>query len=236
MGALTALHVASGCVALAMVPLALFSRKGSRWHRRAGASFTVAMAVVILTAGFLWQAKGHLFLVPLGAVSAYLIFSGWRVVARRRRQKTDEIEDRVDVLAAAAVIGAGAASIYLGLFSSNAVVSEIRPALAGIGTIAVCFGLNDLLGFRAARTRTGWLLAHLSGMIAAYVSAVTAFLVINAHSIPMTWRWLIPSALGAGLIAFYSLRILSPIWRANLVRWQSKHQRDLPNRLRPHSL
>ena len=71
---------------------------------------------------------------------------------------------------------------------------SIRPALIGIGSIAICFGLNDILGFYAPRSRTGWLLAHLSAMLAAYISATTAFLVINAHHVPMVLRWALPSA------------------------------------------
>jgi hypothetical protein len=50
-------------------------------------------------------------------------------------------------------------------------------------------------------------------MLAAYISAVTAFLVINAHHVPMTVRWLVPSLLGAAAIVGYSTRILLPTWR-----------------------
>lgn len=218
MTALSVIHVLFGSVALAMVPAALLARKGGSWHRRWGLGFTGTMAVVLFSAGFLWQAKGHLFLVPLGCISAYLIFSAWRAVARNRRGRPDDIEDRADILAALAVIAAGAATAYLGLSAKTPLLLSIRPALIGIGSIAICFGLNELLGFRAPRTRSGWLVAHLSAMLAAYISAVTAFLVINAHHVPMMLRWLVPSALGAAAIVGYSTRILLPVWRAQTAK------------------
>ena len=82
-------------MALLVVPAALVARKGGDWHKRWGIAFTASMMVVLCTAGFMWQAKGHLFLVPLGLVSAYLIFNGWRVIARRRRRDSDLREDRM---------------------------------------------------------------------------------------------------------------------------------------------
>jgi len=211
---LTVVHVVFGTIALVVVPAALLSRKGGAWHRRWGVAFTASMFAVLFTAGFLWQAKGHLFLVPLAGVSAYLIFNAWRVIARRRRLRPDPIDDRIDMLAALGAIGAGVVTAAMGLTASTPLLLSIRPALVGIGSIAICFGLNDLVGFRSQRTPSGWMLAHLSAMLAAYISAVTAFLVINAHAVPMMLRWLVPSAIGAGTIIAYSLRILLPTWRA----------------------
>ena len=218
------LHVLLGSIALGAVPGALLTRKGSRWHRRWGIAFTASMSVVLLTAGFLWQAKGHLFLVPLAGVTAYLIFNGWRVVERRRRDAADEIENNIDRLAAAAAIAAGLATAYLGATAATPLLISIRPALLGIGAIAVAFAINDLLGFHAARTRTGWLLAHLSAMLAAYISAVTAFVVINAHAVPMVLRWLVPSAIGAAAIIGYSLKVLGPPIRAARLKMRDRRR------------
>jgi hypothetical protein len=203
---LTFLHVVCGTIALVVAPAAILARKGGAWHRRWGTGFLIAMAVVLFTAGFLWQAHGHLFLLPLAAVSAYLLFNGRRVIVRRRRSRPDEIEDRIDVVAACAAMVAGAAVLYLGVAAPNALLLTLRPALIGIGTIAIAFACNDILGFSARRTKTGWLLSHFAAMIAAYVSAVTAFVVINEHSVPMILRWLVPSAIGAALIVGYTLR------------------------------
>jgi hypothetical protein len=205
---MTVLHVAFGTLALLAAPAALLVRKGGRWHALCGKLFVGTMFVVLFTAGFLWQAKGHLFLVPLGAVSAYLIFSGYRSIVRRRRPRPDEINDRTDMLAAAAAVAAGCGAAYLGLTASTPLMHSIAPALVAIGAIGIAFALNDVLGFAGPRLRMGWLLSHFSGMLAAYISAVTAFLVINAHDVPMILRWVVPSSIGAALIIGQTLRVV----------------------------
>lgn len=203
---MTILHVVFGTVALFAVPAALFVRKGGEWHRRFGVAFSFAMSVVLFSAGFMWQAKGHLFLVPLGVVSGYLIVNGWRVLARRRRRIPSRFQDGIDVALSGVVVLAGLAAAYIGIAAQTPLLLSIRPALMGVGTIAIAFGLNDVLGFLSPRNRLGWLLAHFAAMIAAYVSAVTAFVVINAHDVPMMLRWLVPSSIGGSVIVAYTLR------------------------------
>jgi uncharacterized membrane protein len=203
---MTVLHVFFGTLALVVAPAAFAVRKGGVWHRRCGLAFVLAMAIVLFSAGFLWQAKGHEFLVPLGAVSGYLIFSGYRAVARKRRPQPDPIEDRIDMLAAGAALLAAAGVAYLAATAVTPLMLSLRPALTGIAAIGIAFAANDILGFRSPRMPRGWLLSHFAGMIAAYVSAVTAFAVINAHAVPMLLRWAVPSAVGGALIVGVTLR------------------------------
>jgi uncharacterized membrane protein len=203
---LTAIHVIFGTLALAAGPAALFVRKGGTWHRRFGWAFGLTMAVVLLSAGYMWQAKGHVFLVPLAIISGYLVVNGYRVTARRRRRPANRLQDTADIAAAGCVIAAGLGAAYLAIWPSSALLRSIAPALLGIGAIGISFGLNDVLGFLTPRMRAGWLLAHFAAFIAAYISAVTALLVINAHHAPMLLRWALPSALGGSVIVAYTLR------------------------------
>ncbi len=203
---MTVLHVVFGTVALVVAPAAVIARKGGRWHQRWGTAFMAAMAVVLFSAGFLWQAKGHLFLVPLGTVSGYLVFSGYRNVVRRRRRVPSPVQDRIDVAAAGVAIAAGLGVIYLAGTAATPLMFSIRPALVGIGAIAICFASNEVLGFAAPRLKVGWLLGHFAGMIASYIAAATAFIVINAHDVPMMLRWLVPSLAGGSVIVAYTLR------------------------------
>lgn len=209
---MTVLHVFFGTVALVVAPAAVIARKGGRWHQRCGFAFMLAMAIVLFSAGFLWQAKGHLFLVPLGAVSGYLVFNGYRNIARRRRRVPDPFEDRVDVFAAGIAVAAGLGVIYLAATASTDLMFSIRPALVGIAAIAVCFAMNEVLGFTAPRMKSGWIVGHFAGMIAAYIAAVTAFIVINAHAVPMILRWLVPSLAGGSVIVAYTLRYVRLSW------------------------
>jgi len=80
------------------------------------------------------------------------------------------------------------------------------------GVFGGIFGIMISSGYFLALTVGGWLLAHFSGMIAAYVSAVTAFVVINAHDIPMMVRWIVPSTAGGAVIVALTLQRISFHW------------------------
>ncbi len=204
---ITLLHVIAGSVALVVAPAAMLVRKGYGWHRRWGVAFTCAMALVLFSAAFMWQAKGHAFLVPLGLVSAYLIFSGWRSIARRRRGYRESPRDlALDLGAAGLACMCGLTLLIMAATASTPLMRSLVPVLAGLGTISLAFALNDALGFAGPRLKMGWLLSHLSGMIAAYISAITAFIVINAHGVPMTIRWGVPCTLGGATITWFALR------------------------------
>jgi hypothetical protein len=205
---MTVLHVFFGTLALIAAPVAVLMPKGGAWHARFGFSFIFTMAIVLFSAGFLWQKQGHIFLLPLAAVSGYLIFNGYRVIVRRRRRMPDPFEDNVDILAAGVAIAAALGTAYIAATADTPLTVSIRPALVGIAGIAIAFASNDVLGFCSPRSRQGWLLAHFSGMIAAYISAVTAFAVINAHNVPMMVRWIVPSIAGGAIIVAYTLRFV----------------------------
>jgi hypothetical protein len=82
---------------------------------------------------------------------------------------------------------------------------SIALILAAIAAIAAAFAALDLRAIRAgAQSRLGSLLVHISAMIGAYISAVTAFLVINLHTVPMSVRWIVPSLVGTFVIGGFS--------------------------------
>jgi hypothetical protein len=202
---MTALHIFCGTIVLVVAPAALIARKGGRWHRRWGTAFMLAMSGVLFTAGFMWQPKGHIFLFALSLVSAYFIFNGYRIVARRRRRWGDPLDDGVDLAAAAATVAAGVWLLLIALRAGDDLMRSLAPILAGLGVVAIAFAVNDVRGVVGPRNRIGWLIAHFSAMIAAYISAVTAFIVINAHGVPMEVRWVVPIAVGTLVIIGYSL-------------------------------
>ena len=198
-------HVLTGTIVLFVAPAALLTRKGGRWHRRWGQIFTAAMAVVLVSAAFMWQAQGHVFLLVLDFVCAYLVFEGFRVIARRRRRTPDRVADRIDVGAAVVILVCSTALVALAATARTPLMHDIASVLVGLAAIAAVFALLDLRAVVArVQTRLGSLLLHISAMMAAYISAVTAFCVINFHGVPMNLRWIVPSVLGSVVIAYFS--------------------------------
>ena len=96
--------------------------------------------------------------------------------------------------------------LAIALGARSELMRSLAPIIGALGIVAISFAANDVRGLIRAPSRIGWLLAHFSAMIAAYISAVTAFVVINVHAVPMGLRWIVPSALGSLLIATYSMR------------------------------
>lgn len=203
--AITFFHVATGTVVLVVAPAALLTRKGGRWHRRWGAVFGWAMAAVLATAAFMWQAQGHVFLLVLDVVCAYLVFEGFRVIMRLRRKTANARADRFDVVAAMLVLVSALALFAIALTAQTPLMKSIASVLIGLGAIAAVFAALDLRAVLGrVQTRLGTLLLHISAMMAAYISAVTAFCVINFHGVPMALRWIVPSVLGSIVIAYFS--------------------------------
>ncbi len=202
---MTVLHVICGTFVLVVAPAAMLVRKGGRWHRRWGTAFMAAMSVVLFTAGFMWQPKGHIFLLALAIISAYLVYNGYRIVLRRRRRSSDPLDDRIDVAAAAVTVAAGVWLVWIAATAANDLMRSLAPIMAGLGVTAFAFAMNDVRGIIGPRTRVGSLIAHFCAMIAAYISAVTAFVVINAHGVPMELRWLVPIGIGTLVITGFSL-------------------------------
>jgi uncharacterized membrane protein len=201
-------HVATGAVVLVVAPAALLTRKGGRAHRFWGVVFGWAMAAVLATAAFMWQAKGHLFLLVLDVVCAYLVFEGFRVIFRRRRRAADRAANALDIGAAVAVLAAAVALFALAATSQTPLMRSIAGVLIGLGAIAAIFAALDLRAILGrVQTPQGSLLLHISAMLAAYISAVTAFCVINFHGVPMPLRWIVPSALGSLVIAGFSTQV-----------------------------
>jgi hypothetical protein len=207
---LTFLHVMCGTLVLVVAPAAMIARKGGRWHRRWGTAFMLSMTVVLFTAGFMWQPKGHIFLFALALVSGYLVFNGYRIVARRRRRRDDALDDGIDIAAAGMTVVAGIWLIAIAAAAGTDLMRSLAPIMAGLGVVAVAFALNDVRGVLGPRSRVGWLIAHFSAMIAAYISAATAFIVINAHGVPMELRWLVPIGIGTLVITGFSLPYRMP--------------------------
>jgi hypothetical protein len=207
---MTLLHIIGGTIVLFIAPAALFMRKGGVWHRRFGLGFAGAMAVVLVTAGFMWQAQGHIFLLALALVSGYLVFNGERILQRRRRRRRDPLDDATDIAAAGVAVLCGVWLLAIACTANSDLMRELAPIMGGLGVTAIAFGANDVRGVIGPRTRVGPVIAHLCAMLGAYTSAVTAFVVINAHGVPMQLRWLVPVGAGTLVITAFCIPLRLP--------------------------
>lgn len=194
-------HIAAGFLALGAGAGAFATEKGGRRHRRFGRAFVYAMGVVAATAVVLYPLRPNLlrlFLVLVAVFSFYFVFSGYRVLSRKRPA---DGPTRVDWVAVGSLglSGAGLVAIGGSLFVRGA---GFGPVLLVFGTIALIFTGIDVRGFRREGERGAWVGQHVTRMGAAYIATVSAFSAVNFDFLPTAARWLWPTLLGSPLLAY----------------------------------
>ena len=195
------LHITAGVIGFFVAPVALAVRKGGAAHRLWGRVFFWAMAVAGTTAIAGAQHIQSLFLLLTAVFSLYMAGFGYR-------------------------------SIFLKPLAWDARVAAFDWAVAGTGlvvfagTVAYAFAVGNvpvgvfgaLGGLTAGRQLRGyanaghwaknqWLLNHISGFMAAYIAAVSAFSVTSLPFIPFPYNFLWPTVLGVPIIWWWQRRV-----------------------------
>ncbi|HTL15000.1 MAG TPA: hypothetical protein VL251_07880 [Thermomonas sp.] len=195
-----AIHVSAGTVALGIGFSILARPKGTPAHRRLGRLFGYVTAVVCASAA----AGTMLFhFVPIFAVLSvlvpYQLFGGWRAV--RTRSQGPAWPDAACTLLACA------------LFVALVPAVRAHPAEAPVVVYSSLGALASVLLYDALRWtfpcrwyRTLWKYEHSYKLIACVFGMLSA-LVGNVVRVGQPWSQILPSALGALVIAYYFARI-----------------------------
>jgi hypothetical protein len=200
-------HIAAGASAFLFAPLALVTQKGGRAHRRWGKIYFWSMVAVSLTAfALVFRFHASPFLAVVAVFSFYLAAGGYRVLARKdgRARALDWIVSGFGAASGLGLCGWSAWGIFRG--------GTFNPIVLGVfGVLALLFAASEVRSFlRPPEDKRHWWYTHLRGMIAAYIATVTAFSSVNFKFLPMTARWLWPTAVGiAGItvwIRYYRRR------------------------------
>jgi uncharacterized membrane protein len=194
-------HIAAGVIALVVAPVAMVTAKGGPTHRRWGKVYFWMMAAVAVTALALGLHRPAPFLTLVAVFSFYGAFSGYRALYRKRPLE-GQGAGRVDRAAAAIMVAASAALLVLGALRPGPQWERLAVVAMVFGVLGVALGGRDLWRFaRPPADRQRWWFDHMAGMLGSYIAAVTAFSVVNLDALPVTVRWLWPTALGVPLIA-----------------------------------
>jgi uncharacterized membrane protein len=199
-GIVLGLHVVAGFLALFAGAGALATRKGGRRHRRLGRVYVYSMTFVAGSALLLYafdRTFTRLFLGLVAVFSYYFVFSGYRVLGRKRPADDPATADWVAVgLLTLAGLGLVAMGVRLVLDGEG-----FAAVLLVFGTIATGFAANDVRSFADPDPEPrAWLYGHLARMIGAYMATVTAFSTVNFAFLPVVVRWLWPTAVGVPAI------------------------------------
>ena len=203
-------HVAAGIIGFFVAPAAMITVKGGLWHRRWGKVYFWAMTAAATSAILLstFGVRQNLFLTFIGVFSFYLSYSGYRILYQKRPAQ-GQGPKWFDWIVAIATAVTGIGLITAGILKPTPMWAQISVVAIVLG--AGCF-LNagqDIYRFlNPPSDKNFWWYGHMTGMLASYIAAVTAFLVNNARHMgfggPIWVWWLLPTIVGVPAIATWT--------------------------------
>ncbi|MDS0296581.1 DUF2306 domain-containing protein [Halogeometricum luteum] len=193
------LHILAGFTALFAGSGAFATKRGSHRHRRLGRVYVGSMAFVSASALVLFvfdPTASRQFLALVAVFSFYFVFSGYRVLSRKRLTDSPAVIDWTETVL---LIGAG---VGLSVFGATQLLSGagFGTVMLVFGGIALGFGGTDIQQFRQGVSDSrAWFYGHLSRMAGGYIATVTAFSSVNFTFLPSVVSWLWPTVIGTPL-------------------------------------
>jgi uncharacterized membrane protein len=194
-------HAAFGALALISGLVSLSTQKGGSIHKKFGKVFFYSMLICGLSALVISILPKHEspFLFAVGIFSSYFVLTGFRAL----NFKKTSFDLTIDKFISWTMILTGLTMMFYGpIFKS-----ELNIVLSAFGTIGLIFSIRDLVLYRnIPKLKSSWLKLHLGKMIGAYISAVTALIVV-LNFIPGYYGWFIPGILGGFYINYWIRRL-----------------------------
>ncbi len=197
------LHAALGGVALFAGLVSLIAKKGMLVHKRAGITFFYSMMLSGLIAMLVATLPGHrnAFLFAIGIFSLYFVLTGYRAINFKKK----DVNLKADHWISWIMILTSVLMIFLPILVSQ----SINIILVVFALVGLWFAIRDLMLYRKpSELKSKWLAQHLSKMLGGYISATTAFVVVN-NFFGGIYGWFVPGLVGTGVIIYW-LRKVSP--------------------------
>ena len=194
-------HATFGGIALLTGLISIIAYKGKNLHKKSGKFFVYTMITSGLIAMFIAVLPNHEcpFLFAIGIFSTYLALTGYRALRFKRKS----INLKLDIVLAWIMAVTG----FLMIILPTVLTQRFNIVLGVFGILGISLAIQDLMLFRnSKRLRKGWLKMHIGKIMGGYISAVTAFIVVN-QLIPGIYGWLIPSLIGSVFIAYWMRRV-----------------------------
>ncbi len=230
------LHIAGGAVGLLAMLVPVFSRKGSRWHRRVGQVFAVSMILagvtgVVMSAAwlaipsaFVTEAEvaskrvSGLFLATIALLMLCSVQQMLRSLVRKRAPAPHA--SWLDLALPVASGITGGVSLSVGML-------VMAPLLMGFGALTAMGAVGDLrFVLRPLVTPKAWWYQHMQGAMGAMISAITAFTVFGGSRL---FSGLVPDALGWVPWVAPTVLIL-PVGLVWTARWRRRFGEHVPQR------
>lgn len=196
-------HAVFGGLALLTGLISIIAFKGKNLHKKSGKLFvynmiisgTIAMVIAVL------PNHENPFLFAIGIFTTYLVLTGFR--ALRFKNKISDL--KLDKFISWFMIFTGFMMILLPAILTN----KFNIVLGVFGLLGIALSIQDLRLFNnVERLQKGWLKLHIGKILGGYISAVTAFVVVN-QVFPGFYGWFVPSIIGSVYIAYWQRKVNS---------------------------
>jgi uncharacterized membrane protein len=193
-------HALFGGVALLSGFISLIVKKGKKVHKKSGKLFYYCMLLSASTALIIASLPQHesSFLFAIGIFSSYFIITGYRAL----RFKNKNINLKTDRILSLVMMFTG----ILMILYNPLVHQKINIVLTVLGIVGLVFSTRDLMLYKNTdKLNNVWLKLHLGKMIGGYISATTAFVVVN-NFFPGFYGWFVPGTIGGFYIIYWIKR------------------------------
>tara|TARA_R110001592_G_scaffold359870_1_gene667305 strand:+ start:434 stop:1102 length:669 start_codon:yes stop_codon:yes gene_type:complete len=187
---IAALHLAVGTVAVVAGFMAMFAKKGTQIHNRAGTAFVISIVLLSLSGFYLSYARDLQFTFLLSAIALYLVLTGW-MAAKYSPVKDGgtyvTFFDKAGLVFIALFVSGCFLVSYLGVRLGWAypATEPAYEAYAFMGGIGLMFLVGDVNYVRAGRAAASIKLKrHLTRMCSTMLIATTIFFLGNNHVLP----------------------------------------------------
>ena len=191
------IHAAFGSLALLAGLVSIIAKKGKNIHRKSGLIFFYSMMLSGIIAMIVAVLPNHEspFLFAVGIFGLYFVLTGNRALNFKRKNPDLKIDKLISII----MITTGVLMILLPIILTK----SINIVLVVYAIVGIIFSVSDLILFRnPERLRKGWLKLHLGKMLGGYISATTAFVIVNEF-FPSFYGWFIPGIVGGFVIAYW---------------------------------
>ncbi len=195
------IHAAFGGIALLTGFIAIIATKGKPLHKKSGLVFLYAMLLSGIIAMLVAVLPNHEnpFLFAVGIFSLYFVLTGQRAL----NFKTKNPDLKIDQWISRLMIFTGVLMIFLPILLTK----SINIVLVVFAIVGILLSVKDLILYKnPKRLRKAWLKLHLGKMLGGYISASTAFVVVNQF-FPSVYSWFIPGIVGGFIIVYWIRKV-----------------------------
>jgi len=163
-----AIHTPAGTIVLVTAVLAMFAKKGSALHRKAGSCFTVSMMVMLVSGIAAAYLKNSIGDMMLGAIVMYTVFTAWLTVHHKKNET-----GLLEITALIWVVGFAITAFAISMGWRE----EVAPLAYLIwGGLAILFALGDIRNlYHLGLSGTQRIIRHVSRIGFSLVWATLAF-------------------------------------------------------------